>query len=66
VVALDETPIGRFVEIEGAPGEIEAAARQIGLSLADAVEGSYPSLYQRARKNDPSLPADMRFPDSPA
>jgi adenylate cyclase class 2 len=64
VVALDETPIGCFVEVEGPPGEIEPAAAGLGLAIEHAVAGSYPSLYQRARKNDPSLPADMRFPES--
>jgi adenylate cyclase class 2 len=61
VVALDETPIGDFVEIEGDPSEIPAAAARLGLDPVHAVQDSYPGLYRRAREGDPSLPADMVF-----
>jgi adenylate cyclase class 2 len=61
VVALDETPIGSFVEIEGEPSDIPEAAGRIGLDPGDAVHDSYPGLYRRARENDSSLPADMVF-----
>jgi adenylate cyclase class 2 len=61
VVALDETPIGNFVEIEGEPSEIPAAAEKLGLDPGSAVHESYPGLYRRAREKDPSLPPDMVF-----
>ncbi|HYX20583.1 MAG TPA: class IV adenylate cyclase [Thermoanaerobaculia bacterium] len=61
VVALDETPIGDFVEIEGDPGAIRRVVAALGLDASEAVPYSYPELYLRRRKEDPSLPADMVF-----
>ncbi|MEZ5319371.1 MAG: class IV adenylate cyclase [Vicinamibacterales bacterium] len=43
---IDETPIGVFVEIEGAPPDIEQAANLLGRSRHDYVLESYPRLYQ--------------------
>ncbi len=59
LVALDETPIGNFVEIEGAPPAIRKLITDLQLDPAEAIPYSYPELYQRRRKDDPSLPADM-------
>ena len=59
VVALDETPIGRFVEIEGDPTAIRAVLPQLGLDPAEALPYSYADLYTRRRREDPTLPADM-------
>jgi adenylate cyclase, class 2 len=61
VIALDETPIGDFVEIEGDPAAIRRAVAALGLDASEAVPYSYPELYRRRRKEDPSLPADMVF-----
>jgi adenylate cyclase class 2 len=63
VVALDETPIGAFVEIEGDPAAIAVCAALLGLRHADAERRSYAGLYRRAREKDPSLPPDMLFPE---
>jgi adenylate cyclase class 2 len=59
VVALDETPIGGFVEVEGEPTAIRAVLSRLGLDPADALPYSYPDLYAGRRREDPSLPADM-------
>lgn len=59
LVALDETPIGNFVEIEGSPDEIRKLIADLGLDSGDAIPYSYPELYARRRKEDPKLPADM-------
>lgn len=59
VVALDETPIGRFVEVEGDPIAIRRVVVELGLDFAQALPYSYSELYQRARKENPDLPADM-------
>ena len=64
VVALDETPIGDFVEIEGDAGEIGEAVAALGLRAEDAVKSSYAGLYRRAREKDSRLPPDMVFPDA--
>ena len=60
-VALDETPIGSFVEIEGDPAAIRKAVAALALDFASAIPYSYAGLYARRRKDDPSLPADMVF-----
>jgi adenylate cyclase class 2 len=60
-VALDETPIGRFVEVEGAPPAIRRVFVRLGLDFAGTVPYSYPELYARRRKEDPGLPEDMVF-----
>jgi adenylate cyclase class 2 len=62
VVALDETPIGSFVEVEGPSVRIPSVLASLGLDAADAVAGSYAGLYRRERERDPRLPPDMVFP----
>lgn len=61
VIALDETPIGDFVEIEGDPVSIRGLVAALSLDAAEAIPYSYAELYLRRRKEDPSLPADMVF-----
>jgi adenylate cyclase, class 2 len=61
-VALDETPIGRFVEVEGEPTAIRRAVVALGLDFAEAIPYSYTRLYLDRRSEDPSLPEDMVFP----
>ena len=62
VVALDETPIGLYVEVEGDPATIRRVVGLLGLDASDAIPYSYAELYSRRRKENPSLPADMVFP----
>jgi adenylate cyclase class 2 len=44
-IVLDETPIGAFLEIEGDPDGIHAAARALGYAPADYVTESYAALF---------------------
>ena len=60
-VALDETPIGRFVEVEGEPTAIRRVVVALGLDFAEAIPYSYARLYRDQRSKDPSLPEDMVF-----
>ncbi len=62
VVALDTTPIGHFVEIEGDPSTIRRVVALLGLDAAESIPYSYAELYARRRKEDPALPPDMIFP----
>ena len=62
VVALDETPIGFFVEVEGDPASIRRVVVALGLDAAESIPYSYAELYARRRKEDPALPPDMVFP----
>jgi len=58
-VALDHTPIGDFVEFEGA--EAASAARRCGFEPATAEVRSYLDLYDDHRRSHPSAPPDMLF-----
>jgi adenylate cyclase class 2 len=62
-IVLDHTPMGNFVEVEGPGNQLEQTARSLGLDVADAVRGSYVSLWQdyRARHPERDLPLDMVF-----
>ncbi len=60
-VALDETPMGTFVELEGAPEELVATARALGLDPHQAVRGTYLDLWEEYRKDHPQAPRDMVF-----
>jgi len=66
VIALDSTPIGTFVEIEGDPAAIRQLVARLGLDAADAIPYSYAELYARRRKEQPSLPLDMVWPSEKA
>lgn len=58
-IVLDETPIGPWVEIEGAqPADI---ARRLGLPERGDLR-NYLSIYETERVLRPELPADMVFP----
>ena len=46
VVTFDETPIGHFLELEGAAEWIDRTALQLGFSPADYVLESYGTLYR--------------------
>ncbi len=61
VVALDETPMGDFVELEGAGASLAAAAADLGLDPRDAAHGTYLDLWAAYRDAHPALPEDMVF-----
>jgi len=42
---LDETPIGVYLELEGAPRWIDATARRLGFKRSDYITESYGQLY---------------------
>jgi len=45
---LDETPVGVFVELEGAPGWIDSSARRLGFSEADYITATYAELHRNS------------------
>jgi len=61
VVALDETPMGAFVELEGPAGLLAAVAADLGLDPRTAVRGTYLDLWLAHRALHPDAPADMVF-----
>jgi adenylate cyclase, class 2 len=61
VVAIDETPIGTFVELEGTEAGITAAALALGRTAADYILDSYCGLFMRYREALGFRGADMVF-----
>lgn len=60
-VAVDETPIGVFVEIEGEPAAIGRVARHLGRTPADYRLESYVDLYLGACRSRGVTPGNMTF-----
>jgi adenylate cyclase class 2 len=64
VVAVDETPIGVFVELEGTEAGIDEAAARMGRSRNDYVLLSYYTLFDEWRRAEGSTKPDMVFDGS--
>jgi adenylate cyclase class 2 len=63
-VAVDETPVGVFVEIEGSESGITAMAAAMGRSPADYILDSYRGLFIKHREALGLTSADMVFDQS--
>lgn len=63
VIAIDETPIGVFVEIEGSEEHILQTAAMLGKAANDYVTASYRSLYLDYCRERGVEPGDMLFDD---
>ena len=61
VIAIDETPIGVFVEIEGSEAHIERAAAALGKTPADYITASYRTLFVEHCHERGIEPRDMLF-----
>jgi len=47
VAALDETPLGTFVELEGAPDDVDRAAAALGAGPSDFIRATYRELQEK-------------------
>jgi adenylate cyclase class 2 len=63
IVAIDETPVGVFVEIEGGEHGIAAMAEALGRSAADYILDSYRGLFLQHRDAFGLTGPDMVFPE---
>ena len=61
IVAIDETPVGVFVELEGSDRGITAMAEALGRSPSDYLLDSYRSLFVRHCEREGVAPTDMLF-----
>jgi adenylate cyclase, class 2 len=66
IVTLDETPIGDFLELEGAPDWIDGMAGRLGFAERDYLTQSYGALYNRYCEERGTSPGYMIFPDTPS
>lgn len=64
VIAIDETPIGTFVELEGSEAGIAALAEQLGRRPSDYVLASYRGLFVAWCESTGSTAAHMVFDDA--
>jgi len=60
-IEFDETPIGLFLELEGAPVAIDRAARLLGFSREDYITATYGSLYLEECRRHKQKPGDLLF-----
>ena len=60
-VVVDETPIGNFCEIEGAPRWIDATAKKLGVSGADYITMNYAGLFLDWKARTKSRAEEMTF-----
>jgi adenylate cyclase class 2 len=60
-VALDETPVGFYAELEGAPQSIRALAARLGFKEAEFIRDSYYSLYIQLCQQRGTKPGHMVF-----
>jgi len=58
---LDETPVGTFLELEGAPGKIDRVARALGFSPRDYNRATYGELYAAYCRKHGRSPRNMLF-----
>ena len=61
LVTLDETPVGVFLELEGAEDWIDRAAHRLGFSKAAYLTASYRALYLHYQETHPDAGNDMTF-----
>ena len=66
VIAVDETPVGVFVEIEGGEDAIHETARALGCTPADYITDSYRFLFLQHRDANGLAGHDMVFAGLPA
>jgi adenylate cyclase class 2 len=63
IATLDETPIGIYLELEGAPEWIDRTAARLAFSESDYITASYGRLYLDWCRSHRRHPKDMVFPD---
>jgi adenylate cyclase, class 2 len=61
LLVFDETPIGRYIELEGPVRWIDRAARQLGYQKRDYITASYAALYLDHCRENGIKPGDMVF-----
>ena len=63
-VVVDQTPIGNFCEIEGAPRWIDAVAKELGVNRADYITKNYARLFLDWKARTRSKATEMTFKEA--
>lgn len=61
--SVDETPMGTFVELEGLPSDVDAAARALGAGPPDFICATYRELQEKDASARGMVPGDMLLTD---
>ena len=61
LITLDETPVGVFLELEGAEDWIDGAAKRLGFAKDDYILLSYSTLYANYREQHAAASRNMTF-----
>lgn len=61
LVCFDETPIGKYLEIEGKKGRISGLCEKLHLSLEEGTSKNYMELYAEYCKKNNRQPTEMVF-----
>jgi adenylate cyclase, class 2 len=64
LLVYDETPIGRYMELEGPARWIDCVARRLGYQKRDYITASYAALYQEHCRANGIKAGDMTFSDN--
>ncbi len=64
IVAVDDTPVGVFVELEGDDGAVRAAAARLGRPPADYLRASYRTIFLEHRARHGGAGEHMVFRDA--
>jgi adenylate cyclase class 2 len=62
IIAIDDTPVGTFIEIEGSEQGVTGTAAALGRGPGDYVLDSYRGLFIRYCEERGATPGDMLFP----
>jgi len=62
LAAVDETPLGTFVELEGAPDDVDRAAAAIGAKSSDFIRETYRELQEADAAARGVVAGDMLLP----
>jgi adenylate cyclase class 2 len=62
--AVDETPLGTFVELEGTPDDVDEAAAAIGAAPEEFIRATYRELHEKSAAEQGVAVGDLLMPAS--
>jgi adenylate cyclase class 2 len=62
LAAIDETPVGTFVELEGDPDDVDRAAASLDATPADYIRATYRELHEKQAAERGVVAGDMLLP----